>query len=165
MLYIKLGWMYILAMFTAIVIYPTLHEVGHFLAALAVGADIVEISIFPFPHVSMFVDAQNALGQAAIGMCGMMFPMICLIFRPRRFVSIVVVGTIMFVNALAWLLSGVAIVANRCGVCWKNEDVITAIQNIKGAETGVFFFCLIALLINIYALFKKKTVCHIMSYF
>ena len=41
MLYIKLVWMYAISMFTAIFIYPIFHEAGHFIAALAVGADIV----------------------------------------------------------------------------------------------------------------------------
>ena len=76
MLYIKLVWMYVIAMFTAIFIYPLLHELGHYLAALLVGADVVEMSIFPMPYVSMFVDPYDSLGQAVIGMCGMIFPMI-----------------------------------------------------------------------------------------
>ena len=165
MLYIKLAWMYVIAMFTAIFIYPLLHELGHFLAALLVGAEVIEMSIFPMPYVSMFVDPYDSLGQAVIGMCGMIFPMICIMFRPKRFVSCIVISTIVFVNALAWLLSCVAIVANRLGFCWKNEDAITVIRSMVGAEPHIFFFCLVAFIISLYVLLKRKNVCRIMAFF
>lgn len=165
MLYIKLVWMYVIAIFTATFICPLLHELGNFLAALLVGADVVEMSIFPMPYVSMFVDPYDSLGRAAIGMCGMMFPMICIMFRPKRFVSSIVVSTIVFINALAWLLSCVAIVANRLGFCWENEDVITVIRSMEDTETLVFFFCLVAFIIILYVLLKRKNVCCIMAFF
>lgn len=165
MLYIKLAWMYVIALFTAIFIYPLLHELGHFLAALLVGAEVAEMSIFPMPYVSMFVDPYDSLGRAVIGMCGMIFPMICIMFRPKRFVSCIVISTIVFINALAWLLSCVAIVANRLGFCWKNEDAITAIRSMVGAEPYIFFFCLVAFIISLYVLLKRKNVCRIMAFF
>lgn len=165
MLYIKLVWMYVIAMFTAIFIYPLLHELGHFFAALLVGAEVVEMSIFPMPYVSMFVDPYDSLGQAVIGMCGMIFPMICILFRPKRFVSSIVVITTVFVSALAWLLSCVAIVANRLGFCWKNEDAITVIRSMERAESLVFFFCLASFIISLHVLLKRKYVCRIIAFF
>lgn len=157
--------MYVIAMFTTIFIYPLLHEGGHLLAALLVGAEVVEMSVFPIPYVSMFVDPYDALGRVVIGMCGMVFPMICIVFRPKHFVSSIALSTIVFVNAIAWLLSCVAIVANRLGLCWKNEDVITVIQSMEEAEAFVFFFCLAAFITSLYVLHKKKSVCHIMAFF
>ena len=165
MLYLKLIWMYIIAMFTAIFIYPLLHELGHYLAALLVGAEIVEMSVYPIPYVSMLVDSYDSLGQAVIGMCGMIFPMTCMIFRPKRFVGSIVVNTIMFVNALAWLLSCVALGANQLGICWENEDVISVVYNMKNEEIGVFLFCLVALIISLFVILNRKNINRILSFF
>ena len=165
MLYIKLVWMYVIAMFTAIIIYPMMHEAGHFIAAVLVGADVVEISVLPIPYVSVFVNEKNLLGKVLIGMCGMIFPMLCIAFRPKRLFGTVIVSTIMLINAIAWMLSCLALIANQMGFCWENEDIITVSQCIGGVETGVFFFCLIAMTVNIHVLFKRKTIGRIMSFF
>ena len=164
-LYVKLIWMYLTAMFTAIFIYPVLHEMGHFLAALLVDADVVEMSVFPLPHVSVLVDSKNSWGQAAIGMGGLLFPMLCTAYRPRRFSSYIVVGTIVFINFLSWLVSCAALLANCLGFCWESEDVIIVMQSLKGAEAEVSFFCLALLVLSFYILSKKVDVCRILSFF
>ncbi len=165
MLYIKLVWMYMIAIFTALFVYPLLHESGHFLAGLLMGADIIEMSVFPMPYVSMLVDPFDPFEHSVIGMCGMIFPMVCIVFRPRHFVSSIVVGTIAFVNALAWLLGCVALVADHLGFCWKNEDVITVIHSMEGVETGAFCFCVAVLIVSFCALFSRNYVQRILSFF
>ena len=165
MLCIKLIGMCAIAMFTVRFIYPSLHEVGHFLAAVLVGAEVVEVSVFPVPCVSMFVDPYDSLGRAVIGMCGMIFPMICIMIRPKQFISSIVVCTILFVNALAWLLSCVALVADRLGFRWEGEDVITVVRNMEGSEIGAFLFCLAALIISLHVLLNRRILSRILSFF
>ena len=113
----------------------------------------------------MFLDTKKQWGQALVGLCGMIFPMLCILLRPKRFMSVIVVSTIILINVIAWLLSSVALVADRLCVCWENEDIVAVTQSLRGAESSMFFICLIAIIVNVYTLFKRKTICRIMSFF
>ena len=166
MLYLRLLWMYLIALFTVVFVYPLLHETGHLFAAFLVGAEVVEFSIFPVPRVSVCFDAHNTWGQVAVGMCGMLLPMLCIFHKPKHFISCVGECAIMIANVIAWLLSCIAIVVSKLGADWENEDVLVVVHQCSdGAGFGVFFFCLIALAISIYALLRKQNLRLIISFF
>ncbi len=45
--FLKIIGIILVGLFTAVIIYPMLHEAGHSLIALTVGADVVEFNLFP----------------------------------------------------------------------------------------------------------------------
>lgn len=165
MLYAKLVWMYLTAMFTAIFIYPVLHELGHFLAAIVVGADIVNLSVFPSPYLSLLLDNPEPAKQVTIGMFGMMFPVMLGMIKPNKLTSSTVVYTVRLVNIFAWLLSCIAIVMNHLGSCWENEDIITVIRSVGGGETAIFIFCVGVFGFCLFVFFKEKPARRMISFF
>jgi len=165
MLYIKLVWMCLTAVCTATFFYPFLHELGHLLAALLTGSKIVEFSVFPTSYVMMDVSNASPWNTVIVGLCGMIFPMLCALVHPRQLTMSVIIYTIRAANILAWFLSCTAIVFDRIGMCWENEDVINVIRCIGGGENVLFLVCLIAMLLSFFALFKDKPVSRIVSFF
>lgn len=165
MIYIKLIWMYISALGTAVFIYPTLHELGHYLAAFLMGAEIVGVSIFPVPYVSLTLENPEAYQQAIIGMAGLILPMLVFFIRPGKLTKSTVVYTLRAINVLAWFLSCVAVVSSRFGYDWDNEDVLQVIECIGGGETVILTLCLIALVTCLCLLIRSKPIGRIMSFF
>ena len=156
MLYIKLVWMCLTAVCTATFVYPFLHELGHLLAAILTESRIVEFSVFPTSY---------AWRTVVVGLCGMMFPMLCALVHPRQLTMSVIVYTIRAANILAWFLSCMVIVFNHIGMSWENEDVINVIRCIGGGENVLFLVCLIAMLFSVFVFFKDKPVSRIVSFF
>lgn len=165
MLYIKLVWMYLTAVSTAMFIYPILHELGHLLAAILTGSRIVEFSVFPTSYVMLETVNASAWRTVVVGLCGMIFPMLCALVHPRQLTMSVIVYTIRAANILAWFLSCTAIVFNHLGMSWENEDVINVIRCLGGGENVLFLVCLIAMLLSFFAFFKDKPVSRIVSFF
>lgn len=66
----------IIGLLTAIIIYPMLHELGHSVMALMVGATILEIELFPFPYVLCSMDKADTIGQVMTGIGGLFLPLI-----------------------------------------------------------------------------------------
>ena len=165
MLYIKLVWMYLTAVCTATFVYPFLHELGHLLAAIFTGSRIVELSVFPASYVKMDVGNVRPGKTVVVGLCGMIFPMLCAMVHPRQLTMSVIIYTIRAVNILAWFLSCTSIVFNHIGLSWENEDVINVIRCLGGGENVLFLVCLIAMLLSFFALFKDKPVSRIVSFF
>lgn len=89
-------------LFVAVVGYPVLHEVGHVMAAVLVGADVVEFSVWPLPSVLCDMERVGNHGFAAIGFGGTLFPILISLLLPQgRF----------FVWYFRALLQGVSLLA------------------------------------------------------
>ena len=71
---LKILGIFFFGLLTAIVIYPILHEGGHSLVALVVGADVVEFNIFPVPNIMCNVFELSDLRISAIGFGGIFVP-------------------------------------------------------------------------------------------
>ena len=94
MLYMKLVWMWLTAVCTATFVYPFLHELGHLLAAILTGSRIVEFSVFPTSYVMMETVSASAWRTVVVGLCGMIFPMLCALVHPRHLTMSVIIYTI-----------------------------------------------------------------------
>lgn len=165
MLYIKLVWMFLTAVCSAMFVYPFLHELGHLLAALFTGGRIIDFSVFPASYVMMDMGNVSPWKTAVVGLCGMIFPMVCAMLHPRRLTVSVIIYTLRAANILAWFLSCLAIALDQIGMSWENEDVIKVIRCIEGGEFALFLICLTAMLLSVFSLIKDKPVSRIVSFF
>ena len=68
-----------LGLFTAILGYPFLHELGHGAAAVLAGATVESFSVFPAAYVLCDVYGVGELSRVFIGVSGMLLPFICAI--------------------------------------------------------------------------------------
>jgi membrane-associated protease RseP (regulator of RpoE activity) len=66
-------------------IYPLLHELGHAVCALLVGAQIKSFSILPIPNVTCKISDGSAIKLTVISFCGIVFPnLFVLLYRPKK---------------------------------------------------------------------------------
>ena len=63
-----------IGLFTAILLYPTLHEAGHSLLALIVGAKVVDFNLFPIPSIMCDVFGVGNTGMIVMGLGGIIIP-------------------------------------------------------------------------------------------
>jgi len=64
-------------LFIAVLGYPFLHELGHGMVAILMGASVEEFCLFTVAYVSCNVHRIGEFGQVLIGVSGMLFPFIC----------------------------------------------------------------------------------------
>lgn len=67
---------FLLGLFTSLLLYPTLHEGGHSLAAVLVGGKVNEFVLFPLPYISCDITRVDTTGMMLIGVGGMFFPLL-----------------------------------------------------------------------------------------
>ena len=60
----------------AVVIYPTLHELGHALAAILVGARVKAWSVFPLSYVVCDFSGASPQAMAVVSLAGLLFPLL-----------------------------------------------------------------------------------------
>ena len=73
-----------LGLFVSIFGYPFLHELGHVVASVLTGADILEMNIFPISNVLCDVSNVGDNGCVIIGFGGLVFPALCSLFIPQK---------------------------------------------------------------------------------
>lgn len=74
---LNLALVLFLGLFIAVLGYPFLHELGHSIVAILMGASVEEFCLFPVVYVLCNVYGIGEFGQVLIGVSGMLFPFIC----------------------------------------------------------------------------------------
>lgn len=109
---------------TAVFLYPFLHELGHVVAAIAVGADVKGFQLFPLPSVMCEMDVTNKFSCIAIGMGGMMLPYAIGFVLPRKRFWLWYIWLIMSgICLLSFAISIASIFYFRIGSPIANEDI------------------------------------------
>lgn len=139
----------IVGLFVAVIGYPFLHETGHSIIALAVGAKVIDFSLLPLPYVICEISMINGFGLILIGLSGMYLPMIfSLIIRPKSFWFWYGILITKGICILSFVISLVSIVLYNFGVNVLNEDIVQ-IMNIF--EKGDL---ILSIFVDSYAAFK-----------
>lgn len=150
----------------AVVVYPFLHETGHSIVSLAVGAEIVDFSLLPLPYVTCEVSMVSKFGLILIGLSGIYLPMIfSLIIRPKSFWLWYGVLLIKGICLLSFIISLISIILNKIGIKVLNEDIVQIMDIwIKGdLILSVLMFLSITIVIR--SIMKEKPINRIMLYF
>lgn len=121
--------LFFVGLFVAIIIYPFLHEAGHSMMAILVGAKVIDFNLLPLPYVTCEVSSLNTTSMILIGLAGMFVPaLISIIVRPESFWFWYCNLVIKFICLLSFAISFVAIVLYLFGVTIKNEDIVQVID-------------------------------------
>ena len=150
----------------AVVVYPFLHETGHSIVALAVGAEIVDFSLLPLPYVTCEVSMVSKFGLILIGLSGIYLPMIfSLIIRPKSLWLWYGVRLSKGICLLSFIISLLSIILNKIGIKVLNEDIVQIMDIwIKGdLILSVLMFLSITIVIR--SIIKEKPINRIMLYF
>ena len=74
---LNLAMVLFLGLFIAILGYPFLHELGHSMVAILMGASVEDFRLFPVAYVLCDIHGIGVFGQVLIGVSGILFPFIC----------------------------------------------------------------------------------------
>lgn len=125
----KLAGFILLALLTAIVIYPLLHESGHAIIALLTGTEILDFQVLPLPLVMCKATDTEGITGVFIGMGGVVFPYILSIrFRPKQFWCWYINWMLKSVSVFAIFISTVVVILYSGGFLLKNEDVVKTLE-------------------------------------
>lgn len=139
----------IIGLFTAILIYPLLHEIGHSVAAILVGGSVCEIKLLPLPYMTCDVSGIGSTGMTVIGISGMLFPLLLTWLIYMKNFWIWLIGLYMnFICFLSFSISLYGCITYIIGKPLVNED-ITKIIELCPDKTWVWIAVFSALIVCI----------------
>lgn len=119
-----------IGLFIAIIGYPFLHEAGHVIASILVGAEVLNITLLPVPSVLCGVADVSTAGVVIIGFAGTAFPLLLSLIIPQRwFISWIVRAILQGISALSLLISCVSVLFSVN----QQDDMV---QILKSWESG-----------------------------
>ncbi len=132
----------VMGLLVATVIYPLLHELGHIITSVLVGAEVVDMALLPVPSILCDVIGINNLGLVVIGFGGMVFPVLISFFLPRRWFFV------WYLRMLLQVVSILAIIISCVSVILMVNPQDDMIQVLKFWEYGkillLFILCCLA---------------------
>lgn len=164
--FLKMIALIIVGLITAIIIYPFLHEIGHSLVALLVGARIVDFNILPIPFVKCEASNVDITGQTLIGVGGIVFPFVLSMMLKSKwfwgwYISLILKG----ISVYSVILSIIATVLHINGNSWQNEDVVQVLHLFpNGTWLLLAVFCIMATY-GLIRLFKENVFSKCIDYF
>ena len=113
----KTAYLLLVGLLTAGILYPLLHEAGHWAATLLLGGEILEFHLLPRPNVLCEVGKIGGAKRALIGLCGMVLPFAAaLVLHPKRFTAWYVLLLLRGISAFALVLSLISVIGRDCGI-------------------------------------------------
>ena len=101
----------LLGLFTAVLLYPALHEGGHILVTLLLGGGL----------------RHGELAAVAFGGVGLPLAL-AMLLRPKHFPLWYVVQLVKGISVLAILLSLISLIGCKYGVIVENDDIMNAVR-------------------------------------
>lgn len=155
-----------IGLFAAILVYPVLHESGHFLFAFLSGANIIEISLLPLPSVLCQMNMSDPMSVVFTGLGGIIIPFVATIVVPsQKFVTWYLWTVLKGICLISVMISIVGIYLFKVGKPIVNEDItkimITAPQY-SAVYCAILLFMLVIICIQIV---KSEPIKRCMKYF
>lgn len=147
----------LVGLIAAVLIYPLLHEIGHALAAVVFGANILDWTLWPAPSTLCDMRGLSMVKQVLIGSGGLLLPIVfSMSIDTRRFwvwyINLVLLG----IEILAIIISLIAILRFDLGIPVINEDVTTMLD-IAPTYKPVYLAGLTILLISLIMHWRRET--------
>ena len=112
-----------------VIIYPLLHELGHSLAAIALGGEIVQLSWLPIPSVLCKMNSPNTSPNVIVGLSGMILPaLLCIFVRSNRFWVWYLVFIMKLTAAWSLVLAGLSVFLFQKGITLPNDDMAIILE-------------------------------------
>lgn len=147
----KVVMLSIFGLLMSVIVYPFLHECGHSLCAIFLGAEVMEFHIWPIPYIACNMVHLSSVAQVIVGAGGILLPIIFSVSVPEKeFLVWYCNMLLIFIEILSVMLSMVAIVLFEIGHPMKNEDMTTMLQ-IAPSYTKILFVLTLGLLCGLIA--------------
>lgn len=163
-LILKFFVLLVIGLSIAVIIYPFLHEVGHSLSAIMLGAEIKNFQILPISSVLVKMNSGTSeVDFLIIGLSGMLFPFIMSFFLPAKtFWKWYARITLRLICILSFFISIAAVLMNQQGSPMQNDDITIILKNSPQYMTFCFFILIlltvtaITLFVKDFVIFNKK---------
>lgn len=163
---LKVIFTMIIGLTIAIVIYPFIHELGHFIACKLVGAEVSKFSVLPaFVECNILNLSKHDI--ISIGVSGNLLPtIICiimtLIVKPKNIYVWYIKTHFTFTCWLSWVLSLVNIIAVKLGYEDTNivntEDIASLVIRYADISTWCFSLCIVMIVISQTCIINKTAI-------
>ena len=128
----------LLGLFTAVLLYPALHEGGHILVTLLLGGRIREVRLGAAASVLcgglrhgeldiLYLISHGELAAVAFGGVGLPLAL-AMLLRPKYFPLWYVVQLVKGISVLAILLALISLIGCKYGVIVENDDIMNAVR-------------------------------------
>lgn len=153
-------------LFVAIVVYPFLHECGHSIMAILVGAKVVEFNLLPLPYVMCDVSEVTATGQAMIGLGGIIIPYILPGFiKTKKFWSWYAMFLVRGISLYAVIISLFAAILYFFEIRIANEDIVQVLELFPNRVWLCIIAFVLMIIYSITAIVKGKPILRCLNYF
>lgn len=157
MKFVRTFFIFVIGLFTAVILYPCLHESGHSLFAVALGGKVTEFNLFPLPSIVCNVNGLKASTAAFIGLGGLLFPLIFTALVNVKNFWVWLIGIyISFINFLSYLISLYGCIAYAYSIPVVNEDVTQIIDIYPRAFSGLIILLIALMGIVAFQVVKSK---------
>lgn len=157
MKFIRTFFIFAIGLFTAVILYPFLHESGHSLFAIALGGKITEFNLLPIPNIVCNVSGLESRAIAFIGLGGLLFPLIfTTLVNIKNFWAWLIGMYVSFITFLSYLISLYGCIAYVYGTPIVNEDVTQIIDHYPNAFLGLIILLIVLMGIVTFQVVKSK---------
>lgn len=164
--FIKAIGLLVVGLLVAIIGYPILHELGHAVIALIVGARVIEINILPLPNVLCNVENVDCASMVAIGLSGMIVPLlISTIIKSKLFLAWYANYIVKVISLLAFIISAISSVCFMVGKPLPNDDITQILIVWSGGESMCLLLSIALAAITIRMLILEKPIERCLVYF
>lgn len=162
----RLGGLFVISLTTALLIYPFLHEMGHALIAIIVGAEIEEIVLLPSPYVSCNVKKVSFMGQVLIGTGGIILPYTFAFWiKSQKFWVWYLLLWLKGISVYALIVSAVTAFFHFAGKDIANDDLVQILKLSPGKEVAYVIVFIIMLFYGIVVILREKPLARCLTYF
>ena len=142
----KIASITIVGLLMVLFVYPLLHECGHSLLAIILGADILELELWPHPHVLCNMKNLSSTSQVIVGAGGVLLPILfsACVQQKRFWVwygNMILIG----IETLSVVISLTALISFGLGHPVANEDMTTILTIAPSARPVLFIITLVLL--------------------
>lgn len=163
---IKAIGLFVVGLTVAVIVYPVMHEFSHSVVALAVGAKVIEVNIFPVPSVLCDVQTIGNTDMVVIGMSGMLLPyFLSAVIKPKGFWMWYANYVVKGISTLAFLISTISTVCFLSGNPLPNDDITQTLMIWSNGSWLCLAVSLILLILAIIKMIQERPLVHCMKYF
>ncbi len=164
--FLKMVGLIIVGLLTAVIIYPVLHEGGHSLNAVLVGATVTDFTLFPLPCALCDVIGVSIPGRVFIGFGGVMLPIVVSVLANSKNFWIWYVGTIIkLISVLALGIASYACIQFKFGTPIINEDATQILEMWPDGWVALFVVCLVTIGYILLNVIKQRPIRRCCEYF
>ena len=148
------------------IVFSFLHEAGHSMMAILVGAKVIDFNLLPLPYATCEVSNLNTTSLILIGLAGMFVPaLISIIVYPKLFWFWYCNLLIKLISLLSFAISFISMVLYLFGVIIKNEDIVQVIDIWNNGVFVLIITMILSMIGIIRSIIKQKSLMKIMDYF